>query len=94
MRNGVRIPITIDERKYDVLILPRTDVLAAKDELFRQLKTGALDAHEYEFAFEQLNAAHSHDQRCANGDRRPVIVVIDDKALCGRCAHAHYEVHG
>lgn len=67
-------------------ILPRTDVLAAKDTLFRQLKAGALTTDEYEFAFEQLNAAHSHDRRCANGDRRPVIVTIDGRDLCGVCA--------
>lgn len=71
-----------------MLILPRTDVLAAKDTLFRQLKAGALTSDEYEYAFEQLNAAHSHDRRCANGDRRPVIITIDGRDLCGICASA------
>lgn len=69
-----------------MVILPRTDVLAAKDTLFRQFKAGALSADEYESAFAEINASHSHDQRCANGDHRPVIVIIDDKALCGVCA--------
>lgn len=66
--------------------IPRTDVLAAKDTLFRQLKAGVLTPDEYEYAFGEINAAHSHDRRCVNGDHRPVIVIIDDKPLCGVCA--------
>lgn len=63
--------------------IPRTDVLAAKDALWRLCCAGAITADEYEACFEQLNAAHSHDRRCANGDWRPVIVTIGDKDLCG-----------
>lgn len=74
-------------------ILPRTDVLAAKDTLFRQLTSGALTSDEYEFAFAQLDASHSHDRRCANGDRRPVIVTVDGRDLCGVCARRHMEAH-
>lgn len=71
--------------------LIRTDVLALKDALYEQWRTGQLSTHEYTIAFAAADSAHSHDQLCANGDRRIAIVVIDQQPLCGVCALKTHE---
>lgn len=63
----------------------RAPELAALHELYRQWQSGALSTDAYRIAFDLLDRQHSHDTFCANGCARQAVVIIDRRALCGRC---------
>lgn len=67
-------------------LLERAGALAELDELSRQWRAGQLTNAEYSFAFRQVDSAHSHDLKCANGDGRLAVLNVSGKLLCGVCA--------
>jgi len=67
-------------------ILPRADALAELDEITEQWGRGLLTNGEYKIAFGRIDACHSHDLRCANGDGRIAVLNIRGRLLCGVCA--------
>lgn len=72
-------------------ILQRTDALAELDELWRQWRAGVLTNDEYKIAFAQVDAAHSHDQLCDNGDKRRADRIVGGRLLCSVCALKAHE---
>jgi hypothetical protein len=73
-------------------LIERTDALVELNEIFRQWRNGALSNAEYQIAFQQIDAAHSHDLRCANGDHRLAVLNVGGRLLCGVCALKAREV--
>jgi hypothetical protein len=63
----------------------RPPELAALDELYRQWRGGELTTAAYHIAFRLIDAQHSHDTPCANGCAQLAVVIINRRALCGRC---------
>ena len=72
-------------------LIERVGALAELDELFRQWRNGSLTNAEYGIAFAQIDAAHSHDLWCANGDKRRAVINIDGTLLCGVCGRQWQE---
>lgn len=74
-------------------LIERTGALLELDEIYRQWRIGALSNAEYSAAFAMIDAAHSHDLRCANGDHRLAVLNIDGRLLCSACAWREREMH-
>jgi hypothetical protein len=72
-------------------LLERSPALAELNELFRQWSRGELSTDEYRIAFRQVDEAHSHDLRCANGDGRIATLNIGGRLLCSVCGWKHHE---
>jgi hypothetical protein len=75
-------------------IIERPAALAELNEIARQWRIGALSNAEYHAAFAQIDAAHSHDLWCANGDHRRAVLNIGGKLLCSVCARKEQEARG
>lgn len=54
--------------------------------LYAQWQRGLLSNDEYATMFRMVDAAHSHNVLCANGDHRQAQVMIASRPLCGVCA--------
>lgn len=72
-------------------LIERIDALTELDEIYRQWRAGQLSTAEYKIAFAMIDAAHSHDLRCANGDHRLAVQNSGGKLLCGVCALKDYQ---
>lgn len=69
----------------DVIIADLSDAVAARRELQRQLRTGALSIAEYETAFRTIDAAYATRPLCENGDGRLATALLNGKKLCSTC---------
>jgi ribosomal protein L37AE/L43A len=72
-------------------LIERTGALAELDEIYRQWRAGALTNAEYHTAFAMIDAAHSHDHMCDNGDKRRADRIVRGRMLCSVCAWKDHE---